>query len=749
MYRNIYPLTAIVGQENLKQTLMIGAVNPAVGGVLIRGEKGTAKSTAVRALAALLPEIDVIMGCPFSCDPAKPDSMCPECISRYPQLVVEQRKARVINLPLNATEERVAGGIDFSLAVKHGSRLLSPGLLADSHRGILYVDEVNLLDDHIVDIILDAASSGENRIEREGISFSHKARFMLVGTMNPEEGELRPQLLDRFGLCVEVCGNSSPDERVSLMKLRDDFDQNKMAFIEKYESSSQQLAKQISDARRLLPKTRLPRHLRSFIAELCTENNVAGHRADIVMEQAARALAALNMQSEVTLNDIRQVAPLVLLHRHRDAQAPPPPPPPSPDSEQDSFDQSEMDDSLTDDESENRQSRSEKPSDESNSEDQNKNDAEQNQDPSNQEQSKPSDADALPSEDDNDQSDTRDEERSSEKNTPESQNGGDNIFQIGSTFKVRNFSSDKDRIFRRGSGRRSRSKVSQKQGRYVKSCINSYNGDIALDATLRAAAPYQKQRRKNNGSYIGIYDSECHINTQNVDSTCHVNLKNLCRDSISLNSQNSDNNKPFVILTSQDVRGRIREKRIGNFLLFMVDASGSMGARGRMAASKGAVMSLLLDAYQKRDRVGMISFRRDQAFVNLPPTTSVELAGKLLTEMPVGGRTPLSAALVKTYEQVRNILLRDPSARPIVIMITDGKSNVAISDLKPVEEALNLAQAMTCDERVKYIVVDTEESGHLSFGLAGKLADALHAQYFKIDDLKTKTLVDIVKEKII
>lgn len=745
MYRNVYPLSAIVGQDALKQALMIGAVNPAVGGVLIRGEKGTAKSTAVRALAALLPEIDVITGCPFSCDPAKPDQMCSECRSRYPQLVIEQRKVRVVNLPLNATEERVAGGIDFSLAVQRGYRLLSPGLLADSNRGILYVDEVNLLDDHIVDIILDAASSGENRIEREGISFSHKARFMLVGTMNPEEGELRPQLLDRFGLCVEVCGNSSPDERVSLMKLRDDFDQNRKVFIEKYESSSQQLAKQISDARRLLPKTRLPRHLRSFIAELCTENNVAGHRADIVMEQAARALAALNMQNEVTLNDIRQVAPLVLLHRHRDAQAPPPTPPP-PESEQDRSDQSEIDNSLTD-ESENGQSRSERPSDESSSEDQNKDYTDQNQGTSGEEQSQPSDADPLPSEDHNAQPDNRDEEPYSEKNMPEPQNGRDNIFQIGSTFKVRNLSSDKDRLFRRGSGRRSRSKVSQKQGRYVKSCINSYNGDIALDATLRAAAPYQKQRRKNNGSDSGIYDSECHINTQNIDSTRQVNLKNLRRDNISLNSQESDSNTPFVILTSQDVRGRIREKRIGNFLLFMVDASGSMGARGRMAASKGAVMSLLLDAYQKRDRVGMISFRRDQAVVNLPPTTSVELAGKLLTEMPVGGRTPLSAGLVKTYEQVRNILLRDPSARPIVIMITDGKSNVAINDLKPVEEALNLAQAMTCDERVKYIVVDTEESGHLCFGLAGKLADALHAQYFKIDDLKTKTLVDIVKEK--
>jgi magnesium chelatase subunit D len=200
-----------------------------------------------------------------------------------------------------------------------------------------------------------------------------------------------------------------------------------------------------------------------------------------------------------------------------------------------------------------------------------------------------------------------------------------------------------------------------------------------------------------------------------------------------------------VVLTDQDIRGKIREKRIGNFLFFTVDASGSMGARGRMAASKGAVMSLLLDAYQKRDRVAMISFRRGEAVVNLPPTPSVDLAGKLLADMPVGGRTPLSAGLAKTFEQVRNVLLKNPAARPIVILITDGKSNVALGRGKPVEEALGLAAAMARDERIHHIVVDTEDPGLVTFGLARRLAAALSAEYFKIDDLKAKTLVDIVK----
>jgi magnesium chelatase subunit D len=239
----------------------------------------------------------------------------------------------------------------------------------------------------------------------------------------------------------------------------------------------------------------------------------------------------------------------------------------------------------------------------------------------------------------------------------------------------------------------------------VKSCLNLRNNDIALDATLRAAAPYQRARR--NGNPDGM----------------------------------------AVVLTDQDIRGKIREKRIGNFLFFTVDASGSMGARGRMAASKGAIMSLLLDAYQKRDRVAMVSFRRDEAVVNLPPTPSVELAGKLLAEMPVGGRTPLSAGLVKTHEQVRNILAKDPSARPIVILITDGKSNVGLGGGKPVEEALGLAAAMARDARVRHIVVDTEEEGLVTFGLARRLAAALSADYFKIETLKAQTLVNIVKEQ--
>jgi len=683
MYNKVFPMAALVGQETLKQSLLIGAVNPAVGGILIRGEKGTAKSTAVRALAALLPEIEVVKGCEFSCDPDDVEHQCQSCRSKENKNI-GKRRVKVINLPLNATEDRVVGGLDFSRAIKQGKRYLAPGLLAEAHRGILYVDEVNLLDDHIVDIILDAAASGENRLEREGISFSHPSQFMLVGTMNPEEGELRPQLLDRFGLCVEVAASQTPEERVTLMLRRDEFDNDVNRFRDKYQKQNEQIADRISSARKLLPRVRMPKHLRSFVAELCVENNVAGHRADLVMEQAAMGLAALEQKLEVTVDHITRVAPLVLAHRKRDAQPPPPPPPPPPQEQ-------EQQDDPPENEQEQQEQNQQQPEQQ-----------EQDQQPEQQqEQQQQEQQEQQQEEQDNN------EEDNSELPPPQRpQDERETVFEIGATFKVKSIKSEKDRIARRGSGRRSSTRVSQKQGRYVKSCMSSKNNDIALDATLRAAAPHQLSRGKKEG---------------------------MC-----------------VNLASADFRGKVREKRVGNFLLFVVDASGSMGARGRMAASKGAVMSLLLDAYQKRDRVGLITFRRDEAYVNLPPTTSVELAGKLLAEMPVGGRTPLSAGLAKSYEQVRSVLGKDPSARPIVIFITDGKSNVALGNAKPVDEAMQLAQALAFKEqRAQYIVVDTEESGMVSFGLAKRLAAVMEAEYFKIDQLKSQSLVNIVKEHMV
>ncbi len=696
MHSDVFPFSAIVGQEALKLTLMLNAIHPRIGGVLIRGEKGTAKSTTVRALAALLPQIEVVVGCPYSCFPNGDDGHCEACRNASRPLKVVSRSTRVVTLPLNATEDRVAGGIDFNQSVKTGKRVLQPGLLARSHRGILYVDEVNLLDDHLVDIILDAAASGENRIEREGLSFRHPSAFMLVGTMNPEEGELRPQLLDRFGLCVEVTAETDPENRILMMQRREEYDADHHAFCETWTSENEILKSRIMAAKDLLPTVRMPKYLRTLITELCTENNVAGHRADLIIEQAARAHAAFHQRTEVTVEDIKAVAPFALTHRKRDAAPPPPPPPEKEDQEP------EQDHSETDDAPEENEPEAQEPE---NAE----------EDPPDREQDAPDEAplpaDGNPSDDgeETDAADSPSEPDGPDQNPPENnppeKNSDDvreQLFAVGETFKVKKIVTPKDRIFRRGSGRRSRTRVSQKQGRYVKSSFTPTGGDIALDATLRAAAPHQQERRRQNRG-LAVY------------------------------------------LQPQDIRGKIREKRIGNFLLFVVDASGSMGARGRMAASKGAIMSLLLDAYQKRDRVAMVSFRRQEAFVNLPPTSSIELAANLLTEMPVGGRTPLSAGLAKSYEVLRNHLLREPTARPIIILITDGKSNVSLGDQKPVEEALNFVSKMALDERIRFVVVDTEQEGLIQFGLAAKLAAACDADYFKIENLKADSLLAIVK----
>ncbi|WP_157068226.1 ATP-binding protein, partial [Desulfosarcina cetonica] len=254
------------------------------------------------------------------------EEWCDACRDAEKQRQIDRRRIRVITLPLNATEDRVAGGIDLGQAVRSGMRCFSPGVLAMAHRGILYVDEVNLLDDHIVDVILDAAASNRNRVEREGISITHASRFILVGTMNPEEGELRPQLLDRFGLCVETASEKAPEVRTELMLRREAFDLDPAGFQLRYEKDNAVVARQILAGRDLLPQVGFPAHLRGLIAEICTENHVAGHRADLVMEQTARALAALGGRLSVTVDDIREASALALLHRKRDAAPPPPPP---------------------------------------------------------------------------------------------------------------------------------------------------------------------------------------------------------------------------------------------------------------------------------------------------------------------------------------------------------------------------------------------------------------------------------------
>lgn len=313
----VYPFSAITGQENLKKALLLCAVDPKIGGVLLRGEKGTAKSTAVRSLASLLPSIEVSAGCAFSCHPGHVNGVCPDCVARGTSRKVIRRRVRVVNLPLNTTQDRLLGGIDFTDALQSGQYRLLPGLLAEANRGFLYVDEVNLLDDFLADALLDAAESGRCVVEREGISYVHPARFVLVGTMNPEEGELRPQLLDRFGLCIQVKGISEPELRVQVMERRISFDENPHAFVEQWTEQSANTALKVADARKMRSEVAVEKNLMLDIVKQCIRMQVDGHRADIITLKAAKALAAWRGRKDMRKEDIDSAAEMALPHRLR------------------------------------------------------------------------------------------------------------------------------------------------------------------------------------------------------------------------------------------------------------------------------------------------------------------------------------------------------------------------------------------------------------------------------------------------
>jgi len=316
----VYPFTAIVGQEDMKLALILNVINPSLGGVLIKGEKGTAKSTAVRAVADLLPAMEIVQGCNFHCDPQDINRLCENCQKKYKvqhPLATHPGKMRVIELPVSATEDRVVGTLDIEHAIKHGEKKFEPGILAQANRNILYVDEVNLLDDHVVDVLLDAAAMGVNTIEREGISYSHPARFVLVGTMNPEEGDIRPQLLDRFGLSVTVIGEHELGRRVEVIKRRLAYEQDDETFAQQYQEDQQVLADKIMQARQLLPQVTIDDTLLTLVAQMAITLEVDGHRADITIIKTALTLAAFAGRDTATAQDIKEAARLALPHRMR------------------------------------------------------------------------------------------------------------------------------------------------------------------------------------------------------------------------------------------------------------------------------------------------------------------------------------------------------------------------------------------------------------------------------------------------
>lgn len=644
MTARIYPFSAIVGQEDLKLALLLNAVSPEVGGVLVRGEKGTAKSTAVRALAGLLPPIRVVAGCPYSCDPDAPNPDCPA--GPHPAGAPdEERPVRLVELPVGASTDRLAGTLDIEKALSEGKKAFEPGILAAAHRGILYVDEVNLLSDHLVDLLLDVAAMGVNHVEREGVSVRHPSRFILVGTMNPEEGELRPQLLDRFGVTVEVSGNPDPEERVEIVRRRLHYEADPEEFAEKWSAEDGKLAALVMTSRGRLSGVRLPEETLYKIAAVCAELGVDGLRGDIVTAKTARALAAWDARDEVILDDVRRAALLALSHRRRRGPF-----------EEPGIDPEELHNVLSDD-----------------------------PDPE-----PPDGGPAGGAPQDREGCDTDSSSKDSGQEPSESRVGsGERSHAATEPFRpVRLEAPERGR----GGPLGRRSRVSGSVGHSVGDREAS-GGDVALAATIRAAAPHQRVR---------------------------------------------GNAGPGLVLRPEDLREQVREGREGNLILFLVDASGSMAARKRMSAVKGAVLSLLTDAYQRRDKVALISFRGAGAQVLLPPTASVELAASRLRELPTGGRTPLSAGLEKAAEILVRERSRDRERRPLLVLLTDGR---ATAGPDPRIAAANLRSLGAAS-----FVVDTEE-GHVRFGMAGEVAEALGARCLRLEELRAESLVELVERR--
>ncbi|HXS84169.1 MAG TPA: VWA domain-containing protein [Mycobacterium sp.] len=649
MKSQLYPFPAVVGGDpdapggldDMALALVLSVIDPGIGGVLVRGEKGTAKSTLVRALTQILPPIDVIAGDRFSTDPAQSNPTSPDG-TFGPDAPVHTRPVRLVELPVGATEDRVAGSIDLKRALGDGVVHFEPGLLANAHRGILYVDEVNLLHDHLVDLLLDAAAMGTVTVERDGISVTHAAKFVLVGTMNPEEGELRPQLLDRFGLTVEVAAPRDPAQRAEVVRRRLQFDADPQAFRDQYANAEERLRNRIQHAQSMLNRIQLTDAALLRIAEVCSAAGVDGMRADIVMARAAAAHAAWHDREHPNIDDLRAAAKLALPHRRRRNPFDAP-----------GLDQEELDELL------------------------------------------PPDTDQGP-DPDTDPDDPGGGSDSPEASPPPA-GGGQNSTSpnhpsvgAGEPYKTKLFTV-------RGvgdghAGRRSRARTTT--GRRTGASPLSDSG-IHLVETVRAAAPHQAARGRGRGR---------------------------------------------LLLQPNDLRGAVREGREANLVVFVVDTSGSMAARERMRQVKTAILSLLLDAYRRRDRVGVITFRDQTAEIALPPTGSVEIAAKRLDGLPSGGRTPLAEGLMKAAEVVQRERLRDPSRRPLLVVVTDGRATAG-SD--PVGRA-HQAAAHLVNQGISSIVVDCE-SGRMRMGLAANLAQHLNAEHVPLGQVNAQALADIVR----